>query len=456
MIDVKTSTSLFRSTLKTTFLWILLGQLIIGLLAIALVINPIIHKRVDRLMPDITTALRGEKPGIEELYPVNMEAAETASLSPTWLPFNRLLRQRLASQYQADVKLGYESSSQRYLLLFRSEQFSGAVAFGPELIGTQPTLTLAAFLTVMGLISLAIAWLITQRQRRVFKDLAEAAMAIGRGESLGQEESRHNRLPVDGYSKDLDRLSNQYGIKEVDALFRTLHRTAQSLEEEKQQRLVMLAGISHDIRTPISRLRLMLCTQEDKIPADLRYELDRECLELDHLVQLFLDGSRSKTIGVRQYQPWPLQEWLLERVYHSSHCSRIDTDISGVSGDLLVTEDPQALARVVDNLIENAARYSSSRIDVQLIEQRDEDNRYSIIVRDHGAGIPQEKLAEWMKPYRGTVNTQGSGLGLSIVNYLCQQHQWQLVIANHPDGGLMASVSVPMSSFTWISTTYCS
>jgi len=276
-------------------------------------------------------------------------------------------------------------------------------------------LVVALLATAFG--SALIARLINQPLR----ELAEAAGRIREGE----------------YDSRLDETTMTSEIREVNMGF---NRMARELARIEADRTVMLAGISHDLRTPLARLRLEaeMSVQDDEARQFMVQDID----QLDAIIHKFMDYARPTELQLR---PVPLAE-IVEREAQAVRAPdqiRISVE---VPAGLRVWADETDLARVVLNLFENARRYGHlPELPTQVDVTCEQAGAWvALVVRDHGPGVPQDKLAHLTTPfYRGdTARTAatGAGLGLAIVEKSLQRLGGQLELANAENGGLQATI----------------
>ena len=225
-------------------------------------------------------------------------------------------------------------------------------------------------------------------------------------------------------------------IREVNIGF---NRMAERLAKIEAERALMLAGISHDLRTPLARLRLE--TELSVADVQTRELMAADIAQLDEIIDKFLDYARP--------EPTHLGPVLLSGVI--SRCiapfranPRMDISVD-VAEDLHVKAETVELGRVLSNLLENARRYGQSPSDgitrVEIVA-RVHDGWVLLRVRDQGPGVSQETLKNLTQPfYRGdTARTSatGSGLGLAIVERSVQRMGGTFSVFNNSAGGLMA------------------
>lgn len=231
-------------------------------------------------------------------------------------------------------------------------------------------------------------------------------------------------------------LETRRGPSEIRAVNAAFNQMTYDIQQATKDRTVMLAGISHDLRTPLTRLRLTAEIMADK---DLAEGMILDIQDMDEILEQFIsfmrDGSdeTSELIDVNQilsevaaqfaaqtqieFHPEPLPEILIRRL---------------------------AIKRMVGNLVNNALRYGQAPIVLSAMEGR---QHLIISVRDHGHGVVESQIPDLLQPFvRGDSarTTQGTGLGLAIVSRIVKMHKGTLDIRNHPQGGLEVSVSLPL------------
>jgi two-component system osmolarity sensor histidine kinase EnvZ len=283
-----------------------------------------------------------------------------------------------------------------------------------------PTLALwgsvALLATVLG--SVAIA-------RAINKPLQELSFAASRIRE-GEFDSR------------LDENTLTSEIRQVNMGF---NRMARELAKVEEDRAVMLAGISHDLRTPLARLRLEaeMSVEDDEAKRNMASDID----QLDAIIDKFMDYARP---GDVKLEPVPLAA-LVEREAAAFRDTSQIRITSRVTTDAHVMADEVELGRVLQNLFENARRYGRStdtgiaRVSVSYART----GPWVILsVRDFGPGVDPSKLAQLTTPFfRGDAArtaATGAGLGLAIVEKALQRMGGSFEVANAPDGGLVAHI----------------
>ena len=274
-------------------------------------------------------------------------------------------------------------------------------------------------------LSLAGAALIARLINRPLKQLSFAASRVREG---------------DFYASTLDETAATSEIRAVNIGF---NRMTQKLAEIEQDRAIMLAGISHDLRTPLARLRL---ETELSVDDDLaREQMAADITQLDAIIGKFLDYARPGNVNLSAVS-------LREVVDASLYSLRNRTDMRlklELADELLVLADPVELGRVISNLLENARRYGKSidtGVAVVDIVAKANDKWVLLRVRDHGQGVSPEQLANLTKPfYRGEAArtaANGAGLGLAIVEKTILSMGGTFVLSNALSGGLAANIKL--------------
>lgn len=272
---------------------------------------------------------------------------------------------------------------------------------------------IALVATVIG--SVAIARLIN----RPLRDLSFAASRIREGE----------------FDSRLDENTLTSEIREVNMGF---NRMARELAKVDQDRAVMLAGISHDLRTPLARLRLE--TEMSVADEEARRNMASDIDQLDAIIDKFMDYARP---GETHLRPVPLAQLIDREAAAFRDPSEIQIN-SKVAIDLMVMADETELGRVFANLFENARRYGrTNETGVASVSVSYVRSGPWVIctVRDRGPGVAPAKLSQLTTPFfRGDAArtaATGAGLGLAIVDKAMQRMGGQLEVTNAPDGGLM-------------------
>ncbi len=253
------------------------------------------------------------------------------------------------------------------------------------------------------------------------KRLATAALVIGEG-------GRPAPLPEKGPRE----------IRDANASFNAM---VEDLARIEADRVLLLAGISHDLRTPLTRLRLEaeLSIADD----EARQAIQADVEQMDAIINQFLDYARPLD-GARTFDDLDLASLARETMADFANDPQlaIETDLEPTAP---VRADRTDLRRVLFNLVENARRYGrtpgTDRVELT-VRTRDQPPR--IEVMDRGVGIPADAIKRMKQPFtrldpaRGQAN--GAGLGLAIIDRIAQRHRARFELAPRDGGGLVARI----------------
>lgn len=279
------------------------------------------------------------------------------------------------------------------------------------------------WLAMLGMVSLIGAALLARFINRPLRQLSIAAARVRGGDYL------QGRLDENARSAE---------IREVNVGF---NRMADQLSKIEQDRAEMLAGISHDLRTPLARLRL---ETEMSVPdAEARDHMVADIEQVDTIIDKFLDYARPDHVTL---QVLPLAE--LADAAAAPFTLRDDMQVQiDIPPELRVMGDDVELSRVLGNLLENARRYGQTPgtgVTRVRIAATVRDQWVTLRVRDHGPGVAPDVLPSLTRPFfRGDsarTAATGAGLGLAIVAKMVQNMGGSLDLSNSPSGGLMAVI----------------
>ncbi|HEX7914934.1 HAMP domain-containing sensor histidine kinase [Rudaea sp.] len=207
-----------------------------------------------------------------------------------------------------------------------------------------------------------------------------------------------------------------------------------------KERLHILASISHDLQTPITRMRLRAESLDE---GEEREKILRDLHEMEHLVREGVAYARSAHGGAETPVRMDVKAFLESLVFDYQDVGKAVTLAESVGGATLVRA--QALRRVLGNLIDNAVKYGGS---AEVSSRRSEEGALCIAVCDRGPGIPEDQLDQVLQPFyrvEGSRNrdTGGAGLGLAIATQLTRAIGGSLQLSNRQGGGLAAIVTLP-------------
>ena len=231
-------------------------------------------------------------------------------------------------------------------------------------------------------------------------------------------------------------LETNHGPQEIREVNQAFNHMIYTLEQTERDRQIMLAGISHDLRTPLTRIRLSaeMMPDEDFLKEGLIYDVEDMDAILSQFISYMRDGSDEE-----------LQDTNINNLLQELIIQFKPLDIRFSPQEIPVIQARSlSLKRLIGNLINNSKRYGAEPIE---LSSYCENDHLLICVADHGEGIPEDQIDELMQPFvRGNAarTVQGSGLGLAIVKRIVDIHQGELTIRNRVEGGLEAIISLPL------------
>jgi signal transduction histidine kinase len=271
---------------------------------------------------------------------------------------------------------------------------------------------------------LLVTWVSVRWLAQPVRGLADAAQALGRD---------IRREPLE-----------ETGTLECRDAIRVFNQMQALICRQLDERDSFVAAVSHDLRTPLTRLALRVESLPDVLQ---RAQFGHDIAEMNNMISITLDYMRD----VAAVEPFVMLdvESLLDSMvddYSAAGASvLLERPSVGVGCGPLRTQ-PQALRRCIGNLLDNAVRYAgSAHVGCYAL-----DGSVCIEVADHGSGVAEEDLQKILQPfYRGEASRNrhsgGVGLGLSIASDIAQRLQGQLTLANRPQGGLLATLTFPLT-----------
>jgi two-component system osmolarity sensor histidine kinase EnvZ len=276
------------------------------------------------------------------------------------------------------------------------------------------------YLLMIGILSVGGSLIFVRRLNRPLKALQDAALLVGRGQ--------------------VPKPLKEEGSSELIAVTHAFNQMSKGIKQLEDDRALLTAGISHDLRTPLTRIRLaseMLPKSQDWVKEGIVHDIE----DMNEIIDQFIDY-------VRQDQQECMQASNLNDLIRDAAQIRnikenheIILDLGSLPKTLIRRV---ALKRVLDNLIENAFRYGSNNIEITSRHYKKE-KQLCFSIRDFGPGIPEEQIPSLFEPFtqgdkaRGSL---GSGLGLAIIRRIVEMHSGKVTLKNHPQGGLVASVVI--------------
>jgi len=347
------------------------------------------------LMPDIAAAVR-EKLGQQTRF-----SSRVNGMAGFWISFN--------------------IEDDEYWLMLERERLAGLTRI--QWLG---------WASVVGVLSLLGAAFISSLINLPLARLTAATRAFAKGE-------RPAPLP-------------EKGPQEIIEANRSFNQMVEDLAQVEKDRAVILAGISHDLRTPLARMQLEV--EMANLPVEAREGMQSDIAQMDAIIGQFLDYA--KPTEAATFVPVDLSGLIADSAMHAARMPDVRTSTEITEG-IHVMGNETDLRRVINNVVENARRYARTPgKDVTEIEfschvRTTAHGRRAVVeIGDHGPGVPPDQINQLLKPFtrldtaRGQAN--GAGLGLAIVERVVTRHNAELTVRNREGGGLLVQLALPLAS----------
>ncbi len=303
-------------------------------------------------------------------------------------------------------------------------------SFSKELIAPRPSQALAWSIVAGMLVTLITAWLLARRITAPVARLAAAARQIGSGE-------RPPQLP-------------ESGEQELADLARVFNQTGAQLAARRENQSTLLAGVSHDLRSPLGRLKMALGMLAEERASPLLARMERDVAEMESLIGAQLELARAQEPEAAAETG--IDALLAELLEAAEARSPGQTRLRAEGPPCRAAIAPLALRRIVANLLENALRYAGPGR-LQLVRRRCA-NGFVIGVRDTGPGIPADQREAVFRPFfrldpSRNRATGGSGLGLAIARQLAETQGWSIAVKPRLSGGASVWLAIPLSGGGW-------
>ncbi|MDC9522110.1 two-component system sensor histidine kinase EnvZ [Pseudoalteromonas sp. Angola-31] len=281
---------------------------------------------------------------------------------------------------------------------------------------------LTFYLSSIGFLSVLGGWLFARHLNRPLKALQQAAVKVGKGDFS-------SKLEEEGSSE----------VIEVTRAFNQMSRGIAALENDRR---LLMAGVSHDLRTPLTRIRLateMMNDEDDYLREGIIYDIE----DMNGIIDQFIEYLRHHKTDELACED--INALVTEVVNCELKQQRVIT-FKGNPSVGLIPLSSVAIKRVITNMIENALRYSDG--DIEVLSYFNSNKKYVVIaVNDNGPGIPESELESVFEPFKQgdtARGSEGSGLGLAIIKRIIDMHDGKVKLKNRPEGGLSAQIYLPI------------
>ncbi len=331
-------------------------------------------------------------------------------------PIDRTLRRELKSKF-GNKNYWFDTTSYKELIDIRIKYQSGYFKFlvPRDRVTTSSARIFALWITVPAIIMILISLIFLKNQTRPITNLAKAAEKFGRGEEIDEfKPSGAAEIRQAGYEFD---------------------RMRKRILRHLNQRSEMLSGISHDLRTPLTRMKLQIEFIKDK---ELSKKLSEDINEMEKMLNEYLQFTSSSYL--EKDEEFNISELVDEIVkkYENKNIS------SKITPRIYIIGRKNLIKRCVNNLIDNAIKYAE-KVNVDITKS---SNNLFIKIEDNGPGIPEAEYDNVFKPFykidKGRAETKSSvGLGLSIASDIIRSHGGNIKLAKSLMGGLEAKIFLP-------------
>ena len=374
---------------------------------------------------DVYTSNQNNKQMITDLYNKNFDFSVTLKKNEflpkkkmeRWFsPMDRSLRRELKPVFGNSYSFDTTSYKEVVELRIKYEDGYLQIFFPKEKIAPSSTRIFALWITLPGFLLITIAIIFLKNQTRPIVNLSKAAESFGKGEFIKEFKPS--------------------GAQEIRQAAHEFDKMRKRITIHLNQRSEMLSGISHDLRTPLTRLKLQLALLKQQ---DLAKKMSDDIEEMERMLNEYLEFSRhqkneeTETVNLKNIIHEVVKKYENKQINISAEDS------------LNINIRPNSIKRCLTNLIDNGLSYGKN---VSVLSNKTKGN-ILIFVDDDGPGIPENEYQNVMKPFyridkSRSQNKSGVGLGLSIANDIIRSHGGNISLDKSPLGGLRATISLPV------------
>ena len=339
-------------------------------------------------------------------------------LDERWFsPIDRTLRRELKSKF-GSTNFWFDTTNYKELIDLRIKHRAGyfKFLFPKDRVTSSSARIFALWITVPALIMVFISIIFLKNQTRPITNLAKAAEKFGKGEEVEEyKPSGAAEIRQAGYEFD---------------------RMRKRIARHLNQRSEMLSGISHDLRTPLTRMKLQIAFIKDK---DLGNKLAEDINEMEKMLNEYLQFTSSSYLEKNEF--FNLSE-LINKIIDKYNNNNISKNLES---EIFFNGRKNLIQRCMNNLIDNAIKYGN-KINVELNKN---NNNLFIKIEDNGPGIPEKEYDNVFKPFykidKGRADSKSSvGLGLSISSDIIRSHGGNIKLEKSPMNGLGVKIFLPV------------
>ena len=353
---------------------------------------------------------------------LNIEYTEDAEfdyeINERWFsPIDRTLRRELKSRFGSE-QFWFDTTSYKELIDLRIKYQSGYFKFlvPKDRVTSSSARIFGLWITVPAIVVVLISLIFLKNQTRPITNLARVAEKFGKGEEIEEfKPSGAAEIRQAGYEFD---------------------RMRKRIKRHLNQRSEMLSGISHDLRTPLTRMKLQIAFIKDKNLAD---KLSEDINEMEKMLNEYLQFTSSTFL--EKNEQFNISN-LIKDIINKYNNENILTNISN---DIFVNGKKNLIRRCMNNLIDNAIKYGNK----VNIEVKKNNNNLFIVLEDNGPGIPENEYENVFKPFykidKGRTESKSSvGLGLSIASDIIRSHGGNIQLDKSSMNGLSVKIFLPV------------
>ena len=344
----------------------------------------------------------------EELPEINKERK--------YSPIDRSLRRELKSVF-GSTNYWFDTTSYEDVVEIKVKSADKLIeiVFPKEKIAPSSVRIFILWITVPSLLLISIAIIFLKNQTRPIVNLAKAAERFGKGD----------------FVKDI----RPSGASEIRKAAYEFDRMAKRIDRHLKQRSEMLSGISHDLRTPLTRLKLQLAMMSQK---DISSKMSKDIDEMEMMLNSYLQFAKSQ--AVEDSVATNINKLLIE-ISEEKNNKKLHLDLAN---EIVLVGRKNALKRCFNNLIENGLNYAEN----VYVKVSKSTNRLNVFIEDDGPGIPINQYKNVFKPFyrldqSRNQNKSGVGLGMSIAEDIIRSHGGNIELGGSQYKGLLIKISLP-------------
>jgi two-component system, OmpR family, osmolarity sensor histidine kinase EnvZ len=331
-------------------------------------------------------------------------------------PIDRSLRRELKSVFgSTNYRFDTTSYEDVVEIKVKSADKLIEIVFPKEKIAPSSVRIFILWITVPSLLLISIAIIFLKNQTRPIVNLAKAAERFGKGD----------------FVKDI----RPSGASEIRKAAYEFDRMAKRIDRHLKQRSEMLSGISHDLRTPLTRLKLQLAMMSQK---DISSKMSKDIDEMEMMLNSYLQFAKSQV--VEDSVATNINKLLIE-ISKEKNNKKLHLDLAN---EIVLVGRKNALKRCFNNLIENGLNYAEN----VYVKVSKSTNRLNVFIEDDGPGIPINQYKNVFKPFfrldqSRNQNKSGVGLGMSIAEDIIRSHGGNIELGESQYKGLLIKISLP-------------